>query len=577
MKEAKELQSELERFKEKAAAKKEKSNQQRQKLEGDCRELCLDLQKANAAEEELREKYEALKKRAKADAEMVQQKEQELRDYRGKAQSNDDAEARASLEKRGARQEETIEELESELKKLKKRLADSENGVPEAEARARQARAEAEDARVSLARIETEKETLEGELERTRVKLREIEQSSRQAIMDFNQVQERCNQAQAKARAAREEAEGWEAKYQSERVLRRQLHERVLDLQGNIRVFCRLRPLQPHELKALEGDDEYGDPLGNILYPDDDKLNFWGAKYEFNSVYAPGVSQEKIFHDVQPVVAAALNGYRVCVFAYGQTGSGKTYTMEGPRGDRGVNFRALNELFDLAAQDRERTFTFRVSMLEVYNESVKDLLIDPASADKARKHEIRLDKRGRVFVEGLVECMVEQLDEVEQLIALGAQNRTVGNNNVNLHSSRSHLVFQQVNIAVTDKKSGQQHEGKLNLIDLAGSERIKSTAAEGQRLKEAQNINRSLSALGDVIASLGSSSKHVPYRNSKLTFLLQDSLSASSKVVPHCSKVTSPLVVLNEVSEHPSRDLSCSQLALSFSSSLSPPHRYSCL
>ncbi|CAM9888775.1 unnamed protein product, partial [Phaeothamnion confervicola] len=252
---------------------------------------------------------------------------------------------------------------------------------------------------------------------------------------------------------------------------------------------------------------------------------------------------------VQPVVASALSGYRVCVFAYGQTGSGKTFTMEGPREDRGVNFRALGELFDRAASEAgSRTFTFRVSMLEVYNEKVIDLLAEPVSTPRGsgggggnggEGHEIRLDKRGRVYVEGLVEVEVSRLAQVEELIALGASNRTVGNNNVNLHSSRSHLVL-QVDIDAVDTASGQVHVGKLNLIDLAGSERIKSTAAEGQRLREAQNINRSLSALGDVIAALGSGNKHVPYRNSKLTFLLQDSLSANAKVLMFVNISPSP-------------------------------------
>jgi len=130
-----------------------------------------------------------------------------------------------------------------------------------------------------------------------------------------------------------------------------------------------------------------------------------------------------------------------------------------------------------------------------------------------------------------VECEVGGLREVEELMALGSRHRTVGNNNVNLHSSRSHLVL-QVKVAGTNRRTGTRVYGKLNLIDLAGSERIKSTAATGQRLKEAQNINKSLSALGDVIAALGEGGgRHVPYRNSKLTFLLQDSLNSSAKVL----------------------------------------------
>ena len=172
----------------------------------------------------------------------------------------------------------------------------------------------------------------------------------------------------------------------------------------------------------------------------------------------------------------------------------------------------------------------------MYNEKVKDLLgctgeDDAAAADL----EIRVGKGPRgapsVFVEGLVECEVQSLDEVEHLMLEGQRNRHVGSNNVNEHSSRSHLVL-CVKVTATRRDTGTTAHGKLNLIDLAGSERLKSTNAEGVRLREAQNINRSLSALGDVVAALGQRGKsHVPYRNSKLTFLLQDSLSANSRVL----------------------------------------------
>merc|ERR1712023_267310 len=131
---------------------------------------------------------------------------------------------------------------------------------------------------------------------------------------------------------------------------------------------------------------------------------------------------------------------------------------------------------------------------------------------------------------------VSSLEDVQVLLAKGAKHRSVGSNNVNEHSSRSHLVL-SVKVCGVNRKTGRQSNGKLNLIDLAGSERLKSTNAEGMRLREAQNINKSLSALGDVIAALGRASggskaqSHIPYRNSKLTFLLQDSLSSHCRVL----------------------------------------------
>ncbi|CAM9112685.1 unnamed protein product [Laminaria digitata] len=393
-----------------------------------------------------------------------------------------------------------------------------------------------------LAMLMEEKRALDEKVLEANARYSQLEAASSQSRLRYDRIQEENEGNRRLVTAAREEAEEWKTRFEAERALRRALNAKLLDMQGSIRVLCRLRPLQQAEITAIDRDMEYEDPMASITYPDVDRLTFWGVPYHFDYVFGPGTEQAQVFDEVQPIVASALEGYRVCVFAYGQTGSGKTYTMEGPKADRGVNFRALAELFALSARDEGKEFQFMVSMLEVYNESVKDLFVEPGRpSTSVNKHDIRLDKRGKVYVEGLVECVVETLEEVEELVILGGRNRTVGNNNVNEHSSRSHLVL-QVQIVSTDLTTGYVQHGRLNLIDLAGSERIKarhpwkiifpdfpSTAAEGQQLKEAQNINRSLSALGDVINALGSGSKHVPYRNSKLTFLLQDSLSSNAK------------------------------------------------
>ncbi|CAM9779321.1 unnamed protein product [Ascophyllum nodosum] len=411
------------------------------------------------------------------------------------------------------------------------------------------------------ARLAEEKHVLKERALKEQVSEAKSEQATVEGAQVDEEVIEENEGNKRRAECAQEEAKNWKAKFESERALRRALNAKVLDIQGSIRVLCRLRPLNHSEVLAIsttsgtERDVNCEDPMANIAYPDEDKLTFWGVPFQFDYVFGPSTKQAKarillacclrkprqVFDQVQPMVSSALEGYRVCVFAYGQTGSGKTFTMEGPKNDRGVNFRALGELFALSTEDDSKEFKFRVSMLEVYNESIKDLLMEsgrPAvdnvhnvdTRHKHEKHDIRVDKKGRVYVEGLVESEVATLKEVEELVVLGGRNRTVGSNNVNEHSSRSHLVL-QVYISSTDTTSGYIQHGQLNLIDLAGSERIKSTAAEGQQLKEAQNINRSLSALGDVINALGSGSKHVPYRNSKLTFLLQDSLSSNAKVL----------------------------------------------
>jgi len=314
----------------------------------------------------------------------------------------------------------------------------------------------------------------------------------------------------------------------------KKLNERVVELQGNIRVFCRLRPLSTEEQRELDADPDSPDLRTAIQYLDDDKMLFHGAMYEYDHVFVPDTAQEEVFLEVQSAVSSSINGYRVCIFAYGQTGSGKTYTMEGPAKDRGVNFRALEELFQLAeTSPPEMSYTFKCSVLEVYNESVMDLL----NSEKAKRGgsgigqdlQIRVNKND-VYVEGLVQCEVNSSDDVEELMVMAGRNRTVANNNVNEHSSRSHLVL-SCTVTGSNSITGTKTTGKLNLIDLAGSERLKNTGATGQRLKEAQCINKSLSALGDVINSLGGAKTHVPYRNSKLTFLLQDSLRSNAKVL----------------------------------------------
>jgi len=204
--------------------------------------------------------------------------------------------------------------------------------------------------------------------------------------------------------------------------------------------------------------------------------------------------------------------------------------MEGPKDNRGVNFRALSSLFDIARNKTDIEYNFSVSILEVYNEIVQDVLNEKSLGLSSQGLNIRMGREQGVFVEGLTNHKVSCTEDVERLMSTASLNRKTANNNVNVHSSRSHLVL-TCTITGQTKVTGTKITGLLSLIDLAGSERLKSTEAEGARLEEAKNINRSLSALGDVVNALGSGSKHVPYRNSKLTYLLQESLRANAKVL----------------------------------------------
>jgi kinesin family protein C2/C3 len=261
-------------------------------------------------------------------------------------------------------------------------------------------------------------------------------------------------------------------------------------------------------------------------------------RFEFDRVFPPGGTQSAVFASVQPLVVSVMDGFNVCIFAYGQTGSGKTFTMEGygenPE-DKGVSPRAIDDLFTFIGNAVENwSYSVKFSMLEIYNETIRDLLVEPASgsgkATDAVKLDIRQTATGNV-VSGLTEVVVAHSAEVLDLMSRGQKNRAVGAHDMNEHSSRSHSIL-TLTVRGENNKDGSTTCGKLHLIDLAGSERVGKTDATGDRLKEAQNINRSLSALGDVINSLGSKkSSHVPYRNSKLTFLLQDSLGGNSKVL----------------------------------------------
>ncbi|KAF2620267.1 hypothetical protein F2Q68_00042073, partial [Brassica cretica] len=298
-------------------------------------------------------------------------------------------------------------------------------------------------------------------------------------------------------------------------------------LSGNIRVFCRCRPLNKEETStrcatAVDFDGAKDGELG-VVTGNNSKKSF-----KFDRVYTPKNGQVDVFADASPMVVSVLDGYNVCIFAYGQTGTGKTFTMEGTPQNRGVNYRTVEQLFEIANERRETiSYNISVSVLEVYNEQIRDLL---ATSPASKKLEIKQSFDGSHHVPGLVEAKVENINEVWNVLQAGSNARAVGSNNVNEHSSRSHCML-SIMVKAKNLMNGDCTKSTLWLVDLAGSERLAKTDVQGERLKEAQNINRSLSALGDVIYALATKSSHIPYRNSKLTHLLQDSLGGDSKTL----------------------------------------------
>ncbi|KAG0628922.1 hypothetical protein M758_1G062800 [Ceratodon purpureus] len=303
---------------------------------------------------------------------------------------------------------------------------------------------------------------------------------------------------------------------------KKKLFNDLVSAKGNVRVFCRARP---------QFEDE---GPSTTSYPDDFTLrlnsNVTAAPnkdFELDRIYGPHISQGDIFQDIQPLVQSALDGYNVSIFAYGQTGSGKTYTMEGPSHDRGIYYRAVEELFDLVNTESTPTSrtSFFVTMFELYNEQVRDLL---KASDNRDASTVMLGEPGHD-----VELVDERIDSPSgftRVFKFGNQMRANVDGVKSDRSSRSHLVV-TVHIHTSDSLTGEELYSKLSMVDLAGSERLSKAEAIGDRLTESLHINKSLSALGDVFSALSGKKDYIPYDHSKLTQLLADSLGGDSKAV----------------------------------------------
>ncbi|KAG4163536.1 hypothetical protein ERO13_D01G177200v2 [Gossypium hirsutum] len=317
----------------------------------------------------------------------------------------------------------------------------------------------------------------------------------------------------------------------------RKLYNMVQDLKGNIRVFCRIRPAfcaGTRNVIDFIGED------GSLVISDPLKPKKDGRKvFQFNRVFGPSATQDDVFNDTQPLIRSVMDGYNVCIFAYGQTGSGKTYTMSGPSGgstkDLGINYLALNDLFEISNQRKDIiSYEIQVQMVEIYNEQIRDLLSEDSSSTKypflLNSLEIRScsNDNGLSLPDATLHT-VKSTSDVLNLMKYGEVNRVVCSTAINNRSSRSHSIL---TVHVHGKyTSGNMLRSCLHLVDLAGSERVDKSEVTGDRLKEAQHINKSLSCLGDVVTALAQKNSHIPYRNSKLTLLLQDSLGGHAKTL----------------------------------------------
>lgn len=358
-----------------------------------------------------------------------------------------------------------------------------------------------------------------------------LESDSQAQSQAFNDLHRRMQDAIEAAERAHD-------KLRQEETLRRKLFNQVQELKGNIRVMCRVRPTHDSEsdpaqisFPDVDTDSKEVSVLGPNKQSAMGKDTTTAYAYSFDRVFGPASQNGEVFEEISQLVQSALDGYNVCIFCYGQTGSGKTYTMSSADG---MIPRATAQIWDEAQRLQEKGWRYNMegSFVEVYNEAYNDLLGRSEDIDK-KKVEVRHDAaKKQTYLENTVSVPLSGPDSVDKILETASKNRTVAATKANMRSSRSHSVF-ILKLVGTNEITGERSEGTLNLVDLAGSERLEHSKVEGARLKETQNINKSLSCLGDVINALGSAKEgaHIPYRNSKLTYLLQYSLGGNSKTL----------------------------------------------
>ena len=412
----------------------------------------------------------------------------------------------------------TQEKADKELEKLKAALHETELSFERSRSETQQERETNTELRAKMAEKTNVIVNLESSVQRLESHIKFLESDNKSQSHAFADLEARMQNAIKSAAEASE-------KLIKEETLRRKLHNQVQELKGNIRVFCRARPI-------LESDSV--DDQAKVLYPDKEadckEIEVMGPEeksslgnittrknaFAFDRVFGPAAQNEDIFDEISQLVQSALDGYNVCIFCYGQTGSGKTFTMSA---NDGMIPRAVNQIYDTAQALEEKGWKYHMegSFIEVYNENLNDLLGRAEEFDK-KKHEIKHDlQNGKTTITGIATVELDSPGKVNNILARASSNRSVAATQANERSSRSHSVF-ILKLTGENSLTGERSEGTLNLVDLAGSERLSHSGATGERLKETQNINKSLSCLGDVIGALGQGKEgaHVPYRNSKV-------------------------------------------------------------
>ncbi|KAL9001455.1 MAG: hypothetical protein Q9169_000030 [Polycauliona sp. 2 TL-2023] len=499
----------------KRTGKNQLDDMQRQHL----RELEESRRQARDEIHQLERKHDIEREDLKRRLEMGLEEEKTHHRQQLETMTNAKAKSQEQVEADLERQRKQQESVEEELRKSRADLACERNLNS--------------DLRVKVSESASNAISLESSIRSLRAHVEFLESDNKSQSNAFSDLDNRLQNA---IRAAEEAKE----KLRTEETLRRKLHNQVQELKGNIRVFCRVRP-------SLKSDPD--DSSARINYPDNTtdskevevlgpeeknslgKISTKTNAFSFDRVFSPGSVNADVFGEISQLVQSALDGYNVCIFCYGQTGSGKTYTMST---QDGMIPRAVNQIYDTAKSLEEKgwKYTMEGSFIEVYNENINDLLGKADELDK-KKHEIRHDmQKCKTTITGVTTVDLDSPNKVESVLRDAASNRSVAATKANERSSRSHSVF-ILKLTGENSTTGEKSEGTLNLVDLAGSERLSHSQAAGERLKETQSINKSLSCLGDVIGALGQGKDggHIPYRNSKLTYLLQFSLGGNSKTL----------------------------------------------
>ena len=290
----------------------------------------------------------------------------------------------------------------------------------------------------------------------------------------------------------------------------------------NVRVAVRCRPPVANEDK---------DEICVQVYPEASCIQVQDRRFAFDRVFGFDSSQDSLYIEAaRSIVDSVLEGYNGTIFAYGQTGTGKTFTQSG------IMDNSFGHIFDfISSSAKDTQFLVHASYYEIYNEEIRDLLVKGPSKPLKLKETINSNQTNSVYVKNLSRYSVYNVSELQKLKVLGEKQRVIASTNMNVHSSRSHTVFTitiEMIMKSQDQPKGSLRIGKLNLVDLAGSERQTKTGTVGDRLKEAAKINLSLTSLSLVIAALTDpKASHIPYRNSKLTRILSDSLGGNSKTL----------------------------------------------